>query len=361
MKQLITQIPSLAFATLDSSPQGLSLAEAKQRQQTQGFNEVSQAHEPGALLTSLYRATNPLIAILLIAATLSAFTQNTVNAIIIFTMVFISIVLDYYQTRRSRLAAQRLQACVALQTTVLRDNLWSVLPPRELVPGDIIHLAAGDLVPADAILITSNDLHVQQAALTGESLPTRKDANYSGALSVLPAEAHHAVFLGSSIVSGHATALVIATGHQTQFGEIAKSLMHARPPTDFERGTSRFGLLIMKTVIFLVIYAFIINIVLHHALLESLLFSVALAVGMTPEFLPMITTVTLATAAVRMSQQKVIVKNLAAIQNFGSIDILCCDKTGTLTRGEMTLEHHLDPSGTSSEDVLVLAHLNSLF
>lgn len=361
MEPILKLSPTAACAALHSSAQGLTSAEAALRHKQNGYNEISKAHERGAFLSSIYRATNPLVAILLIAAAVSAFTQNEVNAIIIVTMVIMSVVLDFYQTHRSMLAAKRLQAQVATRAMVLRDGQWIQVPLRELVPGDIIQLEAGDLVPADALLLESKDLHVQQAALTGESLPTEKEASNTGSQATTPAEASNAVFLGSSIVSGDATALVFAIGRETQVGQIALSLSRTSPPTDFDKGISRFGFLIMKTVVFLVLFTFIVCILMRHNALEALLFSVALAVGLTPEFLPMITTVTLATAAVRMSHKKVIVKNLASIQNFGSIDTLCCDKTGTLTRGEMTLEQHVDPLGTDSDAVLLLGYLNSLF
>jgi len=228
------------------------------------------------------------------------------------------------------------------------------------VPGDVIGLTAGDLVPADAWLFKVRDLHVQQAALTGESLPVEKDALDLQSLEQAKGDERHKVFLGTSVVSGTGTAQVMATGKNTSFGDIATRLATKPPETEFERGTRQFGLLIMKTTILLVLFVLLVSVVLHHNFLESLLFAVALAVGLTPEFLPMITTVTLGQGAVHMARKKVIVKHLEAMQNFGSIDVLCSDKTGTLTSGEMALDQHLDLFGSPSERVFLLAYLNSL-
>ena len=217
------------------------------------------------------------------------------------------------------------------------------------------------MVPADSLLLQAKDLHVQQAALTGESLPVEKE---DIAITVVPkniAEATNAVFAGTSIVSGTGTAMIVTTGEQTQFGQIASSLNLAPPRTEFDKGIARFGLFIMKVVFFVVLFVFILNVYLERSAIESLLFALALAVGLTPELLPMITTVTLAKSAVRMAKQKVIVKSLAAIQNFGSIDILCSDKTGTLTSGQMVLEQSVDLLGAKSEYVMLQGYLNCLY
>jgi Mg2+-importing ATPase len=274
-----------------------------------------------------------------------------VNATLIAGMVLLSVSLNFVQTYRSQRAAQRLREGVAPRATVLRDGVWSEIPRREVVVGDVIRLAAGDLVPADARLLEGRDLHVQQAALTGESLPVEKNSAGEDEM--------RRVFLGSSVVSGTATACVEATGTRTEFGHIAARLAERPPETEFERGTRRFGFLIMRTVVFLVLFVLLVNLWLRRDPLQSLLFAVALAVGLTPEFLPMITSVTLAQGAVRMARKKVIVKHLEAIQNFGSIDILCSDKTGTLTAGAMTLERCVDAFGEHTDRALELARINS--
>ncbi|WP_347251457.1 magnesium-translocating P-type ATPase [Legionella sp.] len=358
---LLTLKPSQALHELESSFQGLTGAEAKKRFDTYGPNKiVSQAYR-SPILEALSHSTNPLVIILIIAALISFFTGSSINAAIILIVVSISIALDFFQTHRSLVAAQKLQLYVAIKAAVLRDGIECNLPCSELVPGDVIYLAAGDIVPADCLLLQSKDLHVQQAALTGESLPVEKEATTTATRLKNPAEAINGIFSGSSVVSGHACALVLMTGKDTLFGQIAQSLLVTSAQTEFEKGILHFGFFIMKTVIFLILFVFLVNIYLKHPPLESLLFSIALAVGLTPEFLPMITTVTLTAGALSMAKQKVIVKNLASIQNFGSIDILCSDKTGTLTQGEMTLEKYTDISGEKSEYVLLLAYLNSLF
>ena len=210
--------------------------------------------------------------------------------------------------------------------------------------GDVIRLTAGDLVPADARLLEADDLHVQQAALTGESLPAEKLVT-GGVLTSTGPDSPDLVFLGTSVVSGTATAVVFATGQDTAFGDVVARLAARPEETEFERGTRGFGMLILQTVLFLVLFILVVNVSLGRDALQSLLFSVALAVGLTPEFLPMITTVTLAQGAIRMAREKVIVKHLSAIQNLGSIDVLCSDKTGTLTAGTMSLDASLDPFG----------------
>lgn len=317
------------------------------------------------LVQILLLFANPLVIILLIASAVSAFVGEIVNASIIALMVVVSIVINFFQTWHSQRAAERLRGQVAPKATVLRDGQWQELPWREIVPGDVFRLSAGDLVPADARLLQTKDLHVNQAALTGESLPVEKEAAASGVVSEKAAENsandRHAVFLGTSVVSGTGTALATATGPATAFGDIAARLSSKPPETEFERGTKQFGYLIMKTIFFLVFFVVLVSIVLRHNPLESILFALALAVGLTPEFLPMITTVTLGRGALHMGRQKVIVKHLEAIQNFGSMDVLCSDKTGTLTSGEMTLSQHVDALGNPSERVLLLGYINGTF
>lgn len=339
---------------------GLSTPEARERLARFGPNELIPAHRQIILVQILARFASPLVAILLIASVISAFTRDWVNALIIGTIILFSVALEFAQTYRSQRAVEALRSQVAPTATVLRDGRWQELPRREVVPGDLIRLSAGDLVPADAVLLEAKDLHVQQAALTGESLPAEKEAGTDSAPPKSP-DAKNGVFLGSSVVSGTGTALVVATGSRTAFGNIAESLARRPPPNEFERGTQAFGLLILRTVFFLVLFVFLVNAMLKRDPLESLLFAISLAVGLTPEFLPAITTLTLAQGAVRMAKRKVIVKNLAAIQNFGSIDILCSDKTGTLTTGKMRFDQHLDVSRQPSERVFLLGYLNAFF
>jgi Mg2+-importing ATPase len=340
-------------------PVGLTTDEANLRLAKFGPNEPATAKRSANLVQILILFANPLAIILLVASAISASLGEVINASIIVVMVLLSVALNFIQTYRSQRAVDRIRKEVAPAATVLRDGRWAEIPRREVVPGDVIKLAAGDLVPADADLVQARDLHAQQAALTGESLPVEKFVTDPQSRQPEGTE-QDKVFLGTSIVSGTGTAVVTATGKNTAFGDIATRLATRAPQTEFERGTKQFGLLIMKTTILLVLFVLLVSVVMHHNFMESLLFAVALAVGLTPEFLPMITTVTLGQGAVHMARKKVIVKHLEAMQNFGSIDVLCSDKTGTLTSGEMSLDQHVDPFGKPSERVFLLAYLNSL-
>lgn len=347
------------FEQLKSSEQGLTGAEASKRLGTYGPNDTTGLKHTSPVVQFLRLFLNPLVAILLVASVVSAVLGDRLNASIIIIIVLLSNILNFVQTSRSQNAVEKLRAGVAPTASVRRDGTWLELPRREVVPGDIVRLTAGDLVPADARLVQANDLHVQQAALTGESLPTEKNASDGGDATESFADAHNCVFLGTSVVSGLGTALVTATGRGTAFGDIAVRLASRAPETEFERGIKGFGLLIMKTVFFLVVFIVLVGVIGHHQPFETALFALSLAVGLTPEFLPMITTVTLGQGALRMAKHKVIVKHLESIQNFGSIDILCSDKTGTLTSGETKLEGALDLSGHESDRVLLFAYLNS--
>lgn len=342
------------FSPEDAIPKGLTSSEAAAKIEQFGYNEPVTLKKRSAVVRALLLFTEPLFVILLIASAVSVFVGDVINAVIITMMVVLGVVLNFIQTYRSEKAAELLKKGISLTACVLRDGEWAEIRRREVVVGDVVRLTAGDLVPADAVLCQARDLHVQEAALTGESLPVEKDMPQDGAQGPT-------VFLGTSVISGIATAVVTATGAQTLFGGIAKGLTEKAPETDFERGTRRFGYLIMRVVFFLVIFALIVNVALERPFLESLFFSIALAVGLTPEFLPMITAVTLGQGAVKMAKEKVIVRHLAAMQNLGSMDVLCSDKTGTLTSGEMSLYAHTDPLGNESERVFELAYLNSYF
>jgi P-type Mg2+ transporter len=348
------------FTRLASAPEGLSSSEAAARLRTNGPNDLGMARLRSRAWETVRSVANPLVIILLVAGAASGFLGEVANAAIIGGIVVLSTVLNLWQTSRSERAVRKLQQTIAPTACVRRDGAWTQIPRRAIVAGDVIRLQAGDLVPADARLVESDDLHVQQAALTGESLPAEKEAT-GGPLGVSGPEAPDLVYLGTSVVSGTATAVVFATGAATSFGDIVERLAARPEETEFERGTSRFGMLILWTVLFLVLFILIVNVSLGRDAMQSLLFSVALAVGLTPEFLPMITTVTLAQGAVRMAREKVIVKHLSSIQNLGSIDVLCSDKTGTLTAGTMSLDASLDPFGAPSDRPLALAALNSRF
>jgi Mg2+-importing ATPase len=340
--------------------QGLSSVEAASKLAEVGPNEPVVVVKRALVRSILRRFANPLIAILVFASVVSAIVRDVPNALIILAMVLLSGLVELFQTHRSERAAEALRAKVAPTSTVLRDGELREVLRREVVPGDVVRLSAGDMVPGDAELIEAKDLHVNESALTGESIPVEKLPGSIAPDSAATGDPHR-VLMGSSVVSGTGLARVYATGPTTAFGGIARALSLRPPMTEFEHGITRFGLFILKTVVFLVLFVFVVAIASHKEPFESLLFAVALAVGLTPEFLPMITTVTLARSAVRMSKKKIIVKNLAAIQNFGGIDILCSDKTGTLTTGEMVLEKHTDPRGAECERPVLLGCVNSFF
>ncbi len=338
---------------------GLTPQEAQARLDQFGPNEPAATKHHSFLSDLLHVFMNPLALILLIAAIVSAFTGDAVDAGIIGVIVLLSGAIDLSQTYRSQRAVEELRDQVAPTATVLRGGEWKEMPRRDVVPGDIIRLSAGDLVPADARLLIARDIYVQQGMLTGESLPVDKEA--TGEPASTKADAHNMVFLGTSIVSGTATAEVVATGARTAFGDIAARLAARPEETAFDKGLTNFSHLIARTVFFLVLFLLVTSIIRHRDPLQSLMFAVSLAVGLTPEFLPMITSVTLSKGAVAMAHKKVIVKHLSSIQNLGSVDVLCSDKTGTLTVGTMTLDRSLDPFGNPSLRALELAYLNSKF
>ena len=339
---------------------GLTAQEAAARLDRFGPNELTATQYHSFLSDLLHVFMNPLTLILLIAAIVSAFTGDAVDAGIIGVIVLLSGAIDLTQTYHSQRAVEKLRDQVAPTATVApRRVSGKKYRRRDVVPGDIIRLSAGDLVPADSRLLLARDIYVQQGMLTGESLPVDKEA--TGDPASTKADAHNMVFLGTSIVSGTATAEVVATGARTAFGDIAARLAARPEETAFDKGLRNFSHLIARTVFFLVLFLIVVSIVRHRDPLQSLMFAVALAVGLTPEFLPMITSVTLSKGAIAMARKKVIVKHLSSIQNLGSLDVLCSDKTGTLTAGTMTLDRSLDPFGNPSPRALELAYLNSKF
>jgi Mg2+-importing ATPase len=350
-----------ALAGVAGTERGLSSPEAAARLQTWGPNELARPRRFEAPRELLRYGANPLVVILLVASAASAAFGQLVSAAIVALMLLLSVALNFSQAYRSQRAATRLRRQVGQTATVVRDGAEREVPVREVVVGDLIHLKAGDLVPADGRLVSARDLFVNEGALTGESLPREKHAVPGALAPGGVGEAVTAVFRGTSVISGLGAAIVVATGPATEFGRVAASLVARPPETEFERGTRRFGFLILQVVIFLVLFVFLVNTLFKRDLLETFLFSVALAVGLTPELLPMIVSVTLASGAVRMAGKKVIVKQLAAIENFGSMDILCSDKTGTLTHGEIAVDRHLDIRGENDETVIRLAALNSAY
>ena len=340
---------------------GLTAQEAEARLSKYGPNDPTSARRGALAFELLHLFLNPLVIILLVASVISTLLGQKIEAEIILVIVVFSVTIDFVQTYRSQRAIQRLQEHVSLTATVLRDGRWQEIKRQEVVPGDIVRLSAGDLVPADGKLLEARDLYVQQAALTGESMPAEKDVRAGEKAVEGTPQAPDLVFLGTSVVSGTGVARMVATGPHTAFGAIAERLADRPEETEFQRGLRHFGLLITRTVFFLVLFILVVRIALHKDAFESFVFAVALAVGLTPEFLPMITSVTLGRGAIRMARDHVIVKHLPAIQNFGTIDVLCSDKTGTLTTGEMILDSSVDYLGHPSDRPLALAYINSKF
>ncbi|NIG55976.1 magnesium-translocating P-type ATPase [Chitinophaga sp. Cy-1792] len=340
---------------------GLSSEEAEQRLDQYGFNEVAKEKPVSPLLRLWRNLKNPLVILLMILGIISLLTGDLRSAIVIFFMVILGIVLRYVQEMRADKAAEKLKAMVSTHATVCRDGKDMEIPLKFLVPGDEIRLSAGDMVPADVRLLSAKDLFLNQAALTGESMPVEKAVADVQATNETPTDNPNLCFLGSNVESGTATAMVINTGDRTSFGSLAAHITGQQVSTSFDKGINAFTWLMIKFILVMVPAVFLINGFSRHNWLEAFLFALAVAVGLTPEMLPMIVTVNLSKGALVMSRKKVIVKRLNAIQNFGAMDILCTDKTGTLTEGRIVLEQYLDPDGDASSKVLEYAYLNSFY
>jgi Mg2+-importing ATPase len=345
---------------LAATPDGLSNTEAARRLAQYGPNLIRGERKRAVILQFLAKFLNPLVIILLIASAISGATGDRASFFIIGAIVLISVTLDFVQEHKAGQAAERLRDSVAVQGQVVREGKSLKLPLAELVPGDVAILAAGDMIPGDGRVLEAKDLFINEALLTGEPFPVEKTAA-EGPDQTEVLRAVNSVFMGTSVISGSARILVCRTGQSTSLGEIADTLTAKEPANSFQQGTQKFGILIMRMTILLVLFVLLANALFHRPWLESFLFAVALAVGLTPELLPMVVSVTLARGALRMSAKKVIVKRLDAIQNLGSMDVLCTDKTGTLTEARIHLERHLDADGKDSARVLELAYYNSFF
>jgi len=356
----LSPLPAL-FDEVGTKGAGLTQAEARRRLKRYGLNAfLEQAARP-AWMAFIRRFRNPMVLILIAASLVAALTGEVASFVIIIVMVLMSVTLDFVQEYRAGRAAQRLRQSVQIRASVLRDGALRDVPVTQIVPGDVVSLACGSLVPADGRLLEAHDLFVNQSLLTGESFPVEKRAQDLADRRAGLEAAVNAVFMGTSVVSGAAHLLVCRTGSGTAIGEIARELSVEPPLTAFELGTRRFGMLIMRLTVLMVLFVLMVNTLTHKPLLESFLFAIALAVGLTPELLPMVVSVTLARGALRMAGKHVIVKRLAAIQNLGSMDVLCTDKTGTLTEAKIGLERHIDIAGKDSTRTLELAYLNSYF
>ena len=348
-----------ALQELESRAEGLSQAESGSRLKKYGPNEIAREKHQSSLMRLLSNVKNPLVLLLTALGVLSFLTGDLRATAVIFVMVVLGVVLRFIQEMRADNAAERLKAMVDNTATLVRDGKDVEAPLKTLVPGDIIKLAAGDMVPADVRVLSAKDLFLNQSALTGESLPVERNAGASTADVQNPLELPNICFMGSNVESGSATAVVIHTGDKTYFGSLAASIVGQRQLTSFDKGVNKFTWLMIGFIAVMVPAVFLINGLVKHDWLEAFLFAMAVAVGLTPEMLPMIVTVNLSKGALAMAGKKVIVKRLNAIQNFGAMDVLCTDKTGTLTQGKIVLEKHLDAHGDPSEKVLHYSYLNS--
>jgi Mg2+-importing ATPase len=359
-QQYWSQSPPSLLATLNSTPEGLSAAEARQRLSVFGPNRLRDKAKASALRLFLNQFKSPIVLILLFATGVSAVTQDWVDALIILAIVLGSALLSFFQEYGASNAAEKLRAQVTVKATVLRGGELQQVPAEEVVPGDVVHLSAGSLVPADGILLEARDFFVNQAVLTGETFPVEKQPGEVASGATLP-ERTNCVFMGTNVRSGSGRALVVQTGTTTAFGQIAERLRLRPPETEFERGIRHFGYLLSEVMLVLVIIVFAVNVYFHKPVLDSLLFSIALAVGLTPQLLPAIISINLSKGAQTMAAGGVIVRRLESIENFGSMDVLCTDKTGTLSEGVVQLDGALDLAGQPSDEVFRLAYLNAHF
>ena len=344
---------------LGSQLGGLSEADAGSRLKQMGTNEIAREKRRSALMRLWDNIKNPLNILLMALGLVSFLTGDIRSTVVIFVMVVLGVVLRFFQEMRADNAAEKLQAMVSNTATLVRDGKEVEVSLKVLVPGDIVRLAAGDMVPADVRVLSAKDLFLNQAALTGEALPVEKNAAPAAADIQNPLELPSLCFLGSNVESGSGTAVVIQTGDRTYFGSLAASIVGQRQLTGFDKGINKFTWLMIRFIAVMVPAVFLINGLSRHNWLEAFLFAMAVAVGLTPEMVPMIVTVNLSKGALSMARKKVIVKRLNAIQNFGAMDVLCTDKTGTLTQGKIVLEKHLDVHGDPSDKVLHYGYLNS--
>jgi Mg2+-importing ATPase len=345
---------------LETTSQGLTSDEAKHRLTRYGANLMKPKKRAGVLFLFLVQFRSPIILILLGAAVLSFFVRDSTDALIILGIIILSSLLGFWQEHRATNAVERLLARVQIKTAAIRDGEYQEIFVEDVVPGDIVTMKAGDVVPADCLILESKDLFADEATLTGETFPADKAAETLPPETPL-ARRRNCLFMGTHIVSGTGVAVVVLTGKDTEFGKISETLKLRPPETEFERGVHRFGYFLMEITLLLVVAIFAINIYLTRPILDSFLFSLALAVGLTPQLLPAIISVNLAHGAQRLARERVIVRRLSSIENFGSMNVLCSDKTGTITEGVMRLHSALSADGEESEKVRLYSYLNAFY
>ena len=347
--------------SLGTSAQGLTQAEADVRMRTSGPNEVAQERQRGWFIRLLIILRNPLVILLAVLSSISFATGDARAGTVMAGMVVLSAVLRFVQEARADSAAAKLKAMIHVTATVVRDGKAREIPLRDLVPGDIISLSAGDMIPGDVRVIAAKDLFVSQGTLTGESLPVEKFHDTDPKAANSPAELKNICFMGTSVQSGTATAVIVVTGVHTYLGTMASSITEEEPPTSFDQGLSRFTWLMIQLMAVMVPLVFLINGFTKHDWRGAFFFAMAVAVGLTPEMLPMIVSVCLSKGALAMSRKRVIVKRLNAIQNFGGMDVLCTDKTGTLTEDRVVIQRHCNVAGRETDEVLLDGYLISHF
>jgi Mg2+-importing ATPase len=360
--QLATKNCDELFQEFQTSDKGLSEEEALNRIEQYGPNEPAKRKKRTVFIQFFSKFLNPLVIVLIIIGVFSlTIGDDLIGATFVLAMVLMSVLLSFFQEYRSGKEADKLREMVKVTATAYRDGKQEEIKIRELVPGDVVYLSAGDIIPADLRIISCKDLFINQSSLTGESFPSEKFSEPVQMQDKAINELNNLAYMGSSVISGTALGLVVSTGSFTKFGEIAKKLTEASEETGFERGIKKFTWLMIRLMMILVIVIFAINAISKGNIVEAVLFAIAVAVGLTPEMLPMLVAVNLSQGSIRMSKQKVIVKRLNAIQNFGAMDILCTDKTGTLTMDDVILEKHCDVVRRESDDVLRFAYFNSYF
>ena len=355
------QIPlSELLQKLDTSSDGITNNEADDRLRQYGPNSLKKQKRSGGIFLFLSQFKSPIILLLLFAAALSLFLQDSTDAIIIFVIIFVSSMLSFFQEYRATNAVQKLLEMVRITSIVIRDGMQKEIPSEEIVPGDIVLLSAGSKIPADCIILESRDLFVNEAVLTGETFPVEKNPNPVSS-ELVTAKKTNALFMGTNVISGNSKAVVVKTGPQTEFGKVADRLRFQAPETEFENGVKKFGYFLTQVTLILVIAIFAINVYLSKPFFDSILFSLALAVGLTPQLLPAIISINLSHGARQMANRKVIVKRLSSIENLGSMNVLCSDKTGTLTEGIVRIKSNLDVNGNESDEVFFYAYLNAVY
>jgi Mg2+-importing ATPase len=349
------------FEKLNTSAKGLSEAEAKRRLEEYGYNEPARKKKRTILFQILSKFLNPLVIVLLIIAAFSLFFGEEISAFLVISMAIMSVFLSFIQEYRAGKEAEKLSEMVRATATVYRNGKAKEVKIREIVPGDTVDLFAGDMIPADLRIVSCKDLFINQASLTGESFPIEKIADPIHPKSRAISELTNIAFMGSSVVSGTGLGVAVKTGIATQFGELSRKLATMAMETSFDKGIRKFTWLMIRFMLFLVVFIFGINALLKGDFIEALLFSLAVAVGLTPEMLPMLVAINLSKGAIAMSKKQVIVKRLSSIQNFGAMDVLCTDKTGTLTLDRIVLEKHCDVVMKEDDDVLRFAYINSFY